>query len=93
MSLLKAIINPSPSTYLKLMFVMCGKRCSGFPFTYARSKIVPTTWKLDHAFGPAFITNTRIGSPTLHGMGFSAYWLAYPLNTVMFWVPFPIIAA
>ena len=46
MVLLKPIIKPSPSTYLKEILATCGKRCSVLPFTYDSSICVKATSSL-----------------------------------------------
>ena len=44
---------------------------SGLPSIHTRSKMVPTTWKLDVLDGPTFIRNRRTRSPGLASSGFS----------------------
>ena len=55
---------------------------SGLPSIQTRSKIVPTTWKLEVLLGPTFSTNSRTRSPGLAGSGFFTMPLCTPLNTV-----------
>ena len=43
---------------------------SGLPSIHTRSKIVPTTWKLEVFVGPTLSTNSRTRSPGLAASGF-----------------------
>ena len=55
---------------------------SGLPSIHTRSKIVPTTWKLEVLLGPTLSTNRRTRSPGFAGSGFVTMPLCTPLNTV-----------
>ena len=46
------------------------------PFTHARSKIVPTTWKFVSSVGPAATTQKRTVSPGSAVSGCVTYWFA-----------------
>ena len=46
------------------------------PFTQARSRIVPTTWKFVSSDGPAATTQKRVVSPGSAVSGWVTYWLA-----------------
>ena len=55
---------------------------SGLPSIHTRSKIVPTTWKLDVLLGPTFSTHRRTRSPAFATSGVFTMPLCTPLNTV-----------
>ena len=46
------------------------------PLTQARSRIVPTTWKLVSSVGPAATTQKRVVSPGFAVSGCVTYWFA-----------------
>ena len=67
------ILNSTIAAQLEPRSTVCMPRnsLSGLPSIQTRSKIVPTTWKLDVLLGPTFRTYSRTRSPGLAGSGLS----------------------